>query len=128
MDIILRQKISLLINLARADGHFALEEKRLIVSLATEKGLTLGEIDELIESPDSIQTLGALSKERKREYLIDSIRLMLADGKIQDSEMKFCQNLAVKMTYHQSVVDHILDHWQDDSSRIDLTEFELPSF
>lgn len=128
MDIILRQKISLLINLARADGHFAEEEKELIFNIALSNGLTEQEVNELIEIPDNIQSPGALSRERKKEYLLDSIRLMMADGQIKESELRFCRNLAVKLTYHQDVVDHLVKKWSKKISSIDLREFQLPSF
>ena len=97
MNIILRQKISLLINLAKADGEFAEEERSLITELATSKGLSEEEISELMQRPDDIQSLGALSRTRKKEYLLDAIRLMLADGKIEETERNFCQNIAVKL-------------------------------
>ena len=128
MDIILRQKLSLLINLARADGHFALEEKELITQIALSKGLSKNEIDELIERPDSIESLGALSRTRKKEYLIDSIKLMLADGKIEESERNFCRNISVKLRYHKDVVDFLINHWSSDIEGIDLSEFELADF
>lgn len=128
MDIILRQKISLLINLAKADGYFAEEERELITELARSKGLSDYEINELINKPDSIHSLGALSKQRKREYLIDSIKLMLADGKIMESEKNFCRNIAVKMLYHKDVVDFLLDNWSSNIDYLDLSDFELASF
>lgn len=128
MDVILRQKLSLLINLARIDGHFATEEKELIENIAHENGLGRREIKELINSPDSIQSLGALSSRRKKEYLIDSIGLMLADGKIEKSEMNFCKNLANKLRFNNLVVDHIVNKWSTKVSDIDLTKFQLPGF
>ena len=128
MDIILRQKISLLINLARADGDFASEEKQLITDLASAKGLSREEVQELIDNPDSIESLGALSRNSKKEYLIDSIRLMLADGRIMESERNFCRNIAVKLKYHNDVVDFLINNWSSSVERIDLSEFELSGF
>jgi ABC-type maltose transport system permease subunit len=55
MNIILRQKISLLINLARADGDFAQEERQLITELATSNGLSKQEI-QVIQVMISAQT------------------------------------------------------------------------
>ena len=128
MNIILRQKISLLINLARADGEFAEEERQLITELATSKGLSKQEITELINQPDDIQSLGALSRQSKREYLIDSIKLMLADGRIEESEKNFCRNVALKLTYHKDVVDFLINNWSSKVDEIDLSEFQLSSF
>jgi len=128
MDIILRQKLSLLINLANADGNFASEERDLIARLAYSKGLTKNEINDLIDRPDKIESLGALSRARKKEYLIDSIKLMLADGKIEESERNFCRNIAVKLRYDQNIVDFLIQHWSSDVENIDLAEFELSNF
>jgi len=128
MDIILRQKLSLLINLARVDGHFAPEEKELIKELASAKGLEKEEIQELLNSPDTIESLGALSRTRKKEYLIDSIRLMLADGKIEESERNFCKSLATKLMFDHKVVDHIVNKWSGNMSEMDLSKFQLSGF
>jgi uncharacterized tellurite resistance protein B-like protein len=128
MDIIVRQKLSLLINLARADGHFAPEEKDLITQIGLSKGLSKNEISGLIERPDKIESLGALSRSRKKEYLIDSIKLMLADGKIEESERNFCRNIAVKLRYDKDIVDFLINNWSSDVESIDLSEFELPNF
>ena len=128
MDIILRQKLSLLIDLAKVDGHFASEERDLITQLAYSKGLTKKEIEDLIERPDKIESLGALSKARKKEYLVDSIRLMLADGKIEDTERNFCRNIAVKLRYQENIVDFLINHWSSDVESLDLEDFELANF
>ena len=128
MDIILRQKISLLVNLAKADGHFATEEKDLIKELALGKGLTKAEFNEILDKPDKIESLGALSRSRKKEYLLDSVRLMLADGRIQETERNFCKNVAVKLTYHKDVVDFLINNWSSNVEGLDLTEYQLPSF
>ena len=128
MDVILRQKISLLINLARVDGDFASEEEELIKEIALAKGLAKNEIQELINSPDSIESLGALSRSRKKEYLIDSIRLMLADGKIEESERNFCKSLASKLRFNNNVVDHLIDKWSPNMLDMDLSEFQLSGF
>ena len=128
MNIILRQKISLLINLARIDGDFAEEEKQLIIQLASSKGLSKQEIQDLFDRPDNIESLGALSRETKKEYLLDSIKLMLADGRIEETERNFCQNVALKLTYHKDVVDFLINNWSSKDEQIDLSDFQLSSF
>ena len=55
MDIITRQKLNLLIQLAKADKHFAREEKLLIKSIASKHGFPESELNKLFNVPETIE-------------------------------------------------------------------------
>lgn len=124
MDIITRQKLIILIQLAKADHNFAAEERAFIQDIADRNKFPREELEELLDSTITFESLGALSKERKLEYLVDSLHLIMADGKIEPQEITFCQNIAVKLGYHKDVVTVALDRWPKIQS-VDFSEWEI---
>jgi len=127
MDIITRQKLNLLIQLAKADKHFASEERDMIEDIAHKHGFPKSELQKLLKEPDVIESLGALSAERKSEYLIDCLKLVMADGKIEEQEVIFCQNIALKLGFDKDVVNHVLENW-DTTERFDLAPWKTTRF
>ncbi|MCH7514683.1 MAG: TerB family tellurite resistance protein [Bacteroidetes bacterium] len=124
MDIITRQKLNLLIQLAKADKHFAREEKLLIKSIASKHGFPESELNKLFTVPETIESLGALSTDKKKEYLLDCMALIMADGKIEPREVTFAQNIALKLGFHKDVVNYLLDNW-DKADQFDLTPWKV---
>ncbi len=124
MDIVTRQKLIVLIQLAKADHNFAPEEREFINNVAEKHDFSKAELEVLLESNESIETLGALSNVKKKEYLIDSFGLIMADGVIKPQEIIFCQNIAVKLGYHKDIVPAVLNNWESLNS-IDFSTWKL---
>jgi len=116
MDIVTRQQLNVLIQLAKVDKDFAKVEERLIHQIAEKYGFSEKEVQKMINEPEPIGTFGALSDFKKFEYLYNLVQLMLADHKIHPSETIFCQSLAIKMGYQKDVIDGMLEHMNTDSS------------
>jgi len=124
MDIVTRQKLIVLIQLAKSDHNFAPEERKFINDVAEKHDFPKAELELLLESNESIESLGALSNSKKKEYLIDSFGLIMADGVIEPQEILFCQNIAVKLGYHKDIVPEVLDNWKSVHS-IDFSTWKL---
>ena len=107
MDIVTRQQLNVLIQLAKVDKHFAKVEERFIHQIAETYGFEKKEVEKIINDPEPIGSFGALSDQRKFEYLYNLILLMLADKVIHPSETIFCQSMAIKMGYRKEVVDEM---------------------
>lgn len=108
MDIVTKKKLNILIQLAMADHDFAAVERELIYRIARERNYPLTDVEELIRNPEPIGTLGALSESQKKDYLLSSIELVLADHRVVDSEILFSQHIAIKLGYRKGVVDHLV--------------------
>ena len=108
MDIVTKKKLNILIQLAKADKEFAAVERDLIYKMAQDRNYPLKDVDELIDNPEPIGTLGALSERQKADYLLSSIELMLADHRVLESEVRFSQQIAIKLGYAKGVVDHLV--------------------
>ena len=109
MDIVTRQQLNMLINLALADKEFVPKEKKLIFKIAKEKGFARRMVTELIEHTEPVGTFGALTPEQKFEYLYNAICLVKVDNKVPESEMMFCQDIAIRLGYNKHVVNILLD-------------------
>lgn len=124
MDIITRQKLIVLIQLAKADNEFVREERVFIREIADRHNFPKDELEKLMQTENPIESLGALSSSKKEEYLIDSFHLIMADGKIEPQEVTFCQNIAVKLGYHKDIVMKVLNNWTTMSS-IDFSAWKV---
>ena len=105
MDIVTKKKLNILIQLAKADHDFAAVERDLIFQIARENNYPDDQVSLLIDNPEPIGTLGALSDKQKEEYLLSSVELVMADHRVMESEILFTQHIAIKLGYFKNVVD-----------------------
>ena len=110
MNPLIKKKLSILIHLADIDGEFAKVEKSYIEEVAEKNGVTKLELADLINSPDPIGGLGALSYQKAIEYMCDSLSLMAVDHKIQPSEVLLCEDIGLRLGFKKHGIDKIIDH------------------
>ena len=110
MDIVTKKQLNILIQLAEADKHFATVEREMIFKIAEEHQFSQAAVNELIRNPEPIDSLGALSPEKKFEYLMACVLLMFADSKIFESELTFCKSIALKLGFKKNVVDFLVEN------------------
>jgi uncharacterized tellurite resistance protein B-like protein len=110
MDIITKKKLNILIQLAEADKHFARAEREMILKIAQDRKFPEEEVNQLIRSPEPIDTLGALSNDQKFNYLKDCIDLIFADQKVFESEVIFTKSIAIKLGFKKNVVDFLIEN------------------
>lgn len=114
MNPVLQKKLSILIRLASVDGDFAKIEKSFILNVCSENGVSNQECEKLIDNPDPIGTLGALSYERVVEYMTECISLMLIDGKIMHSEVLLCEDIGLKLGFQKTSIDKVIEEVRGD--------------
>jgi len=107
MDIILRMQLNILIHLAQVDGVITEPELSLLKQIARQHGISDAQLQDMINYPKPIESLGALSNDLKFEYLYSIVQLMNIDGDIDEREIHFCQNLAVRLGYYKEVIDEL---------------------
>lgn len=83
------------------------KEKRMIYMVGTANGVSKEEIDKMIESPEPMGPLRALSDDQKFEYIYQLIQLMKTDGQVFRSEISFCEDIAEKLGYDKRVVGEL---------------------
>ncbi|MCG8378928.1 MAG: TerB family tellurite resistance protein [Proteobacteria bacterium] len=128
MDIINHERLTILIQLAKADGKVSPPEKKFIYSIGDRKGFSKARIDDMFANTDSIGSLGALSLQTIKEYLHEMMFLMISDGIIHESEVLFCQQIGIKLGYQKSSVDRVIRQIQQGKSEEEVRDFieDLP--
>ena len=116
MDVILKMQLNVLIHLAMIDGKITPEEKAVLEGIASNHGVPQNELEEMIRYPKPIESLGALSNDLKFEYLFSIVHLMNVDDEVDNREIHFCQNLALRLGYYKEVVDELWTELLEDKS------------
>ena len=111
MDIVTKKQLNILIQLAEADKHFAKIERDMIFKIAKDRNFSEDEVNQLIRNPEPIDTLGALSKDQKFEYLFACINMIHVDNKLFESELIFCRSIAIKLGFKKIVIDFVVDNF-----------------
>jgi hypothetical protein len=107
MDVVTREQLNVLIQLGRIDREFCKAEREFLRSIANRYQFPMQELKKLYRHPKPIGSLGALSLERRFEYMINCIEMMMIDGRVRKSEILFCQQLAVELGFKKDVVDYL---------------------
>jgi len=111
-----KAELNILINLAASDSNIGEREAKLIHMVGTANGMTREEVQSLIENPQPITQLGAMTSDEKFEHLYYLIQMMKMDGQVFKSEILFCEQIAEKLGYKKSVVGELSAHIYSDPS------------
>ncbi|MBX2969509.1 MAG: TerB family tellurite resistance protein [Cyclobacteriaceae bacterium] len=111
-----KAELNVLINLAASDSRIEEKESKLIHMIGKANGLTAEEIQEMINKPQAISDLNAMTNDEKFEHLYYLIQMMKMDGQVFRSEIIFCETVAEKLGYKKSVVGELSQHIYSDPS------------
>lgn len=103
----IKKQLKMLIQLAVSDSMIAEKEKRMIYMVGTANGVSRDEVNKMIENPEPMEPLGALSDDQKFEYIYQLIQLMKIDGQVFRTEISFCEDIAEKLGYKKGVVGEL---------------------
>lgn len=101
-----------LIRLALIDHDFSVPERQQIMAVAKANKIPEEEVNNLIEkhlnSKDEIALeIPSLSSEERFEYLYNIVQLMKIDSEIFLSEIRFCEDMAIKLGYNKKVISEL---------------------
>lgn len=111
-----KQQISLLVHLSKVDKNFADAERDIIMAAGARLGLSTSEIENLIEAPLEVLHLKNLPTEEKFECLYMIIHMMKADKKIFQSEIQFCERIAMRLGYKPGVIGDLSAYIYSDAA------------
>ncbi|MBV6646927.1 MAG: TerB family tellurite resistance protein [Cyclobacteriaceae bacterium] len=100
----IKAQLSVLIQLAQADGDFDGQERMHILMLGKANGLTEEDVNDLVENPRPFPDLSTLSDDEKFDYLYNIVQLMKIDSQVYLSEIKYCEDLAEKLGFKRKVI------------------------
>lgn len=109
MENNIKNHLKALIQLSIIDRDFGQPEKSYVYTIGKANRVPETEIDELVnevlnsKENSDVNFDGLLSEERF-DYLYDIIQLMKIDGEVFLTEIKYCEEVAVKLGYETKVV------------------------
>lgn len=113
MNPLVKKKLSILVRLADIDGDFAKIEKTFIEDIASKNEVTNKELSNILDNPEPIGSLGALSYDKSVEYLCDCLSLIAVDNKILPSEVILCEDIGLRLGFQKTGIDQIIDLLKD---------------
>ena len=103
-----KSHIKNLLEVAIADGKLDESELELVISIAGKFDITKGEVMEIKENPLEIKFNPPSSYSAKIKLMEDLVKIMMADKSIDESEVKICKELALKLKIAPVIVDDII--------------------
>jgi len=100
----IKSQLSMLIGLANVDNDFDHEEKDMVYMVGKANGVPEEEINDLIESPEPLPHFSSMSDDERFEYLFNVVQLMKIDKEVFLSEVKYCEEVAVKLGFKSAVI------------------------
>lgn len=94
----------MLIGLANIDNDFADDEKDMIYMVGKANGVAESEIEDLLKNPVPLPDLNTMMDDEKFEYLFNVVQLMKIDKEVFLSEVKYCEDVAVKLGFKKAVI------------------------
>lgn len=97
-----------LVHVAMADGRIEESELELLHRMGKNKGLTDVEMDDLMKSSTKSSYSPPYEFARRFGQMYDIIKMVLADGKIDDNEMLLARWLALKSGFAEPQITDLL--------------------
>lgn len=119
----IKSQLSMLISLANVDNDYADDEKDMIHMIGKANGVSKEEVDGLLNAPEPLPPIGTITDDDKFEYLYNIVQLMKIDKEIFLGEVKFCEDVAVKLGFKKAVIAELSSKIYSDptiTSNVDL--------
>ncbi len=99
-------QLKALLELARIDNVFDHRERNMVYQVGLAHGMKRKQIDRIIKNGEGLapEALEDLTDEEKFEMLYNIVQLMKIDGRIFNSEILYCQEIAEKLGYKRAVI------------------------
>ena len=103
----IKSQLSVLVHLSKVDKHIAAPEIKMIHYIGERNGISFEEIEAIIDNPGDMPSISNLDPEMKFDYLFNIVQLMKVDGKVFQSEIDFCEKVAMKLGYKPGVISDL---------------------
>ena len=101
-------QLKLLVNLALIDNVVAEKEKKYITNIGLANGLSVQDVEYLINQKHEVIVPSGLADDRKFDYLFSLVQLMKIDERLYKEEIKYCSQVAAKLGYQQEVMFELM--------------------
>lgn len=101
-------QLKLLVNLARADGEIAEEEKKYLFNIGIANNVDKKEVEKMLQFDQSENLPENISEEERFNLLFKLVQLMKTDGKIYKEEIRYCSKIASRLGYREEVIFELM--------------------
>lgn len=122
-----KEHFSHLIQMALADGEIQPEEMEMLHRVGSRMGLTAPEVDDLLEASKKSAYIPPYELSKRFAQLYDVVKMVFADGKIDNNEMRMATGIALKSGFTESEIPALLallingvKNGEDDDDLFDL--------
>jgi hypothetical protein len=109
----LKIRISILSQLANADGHFDIRELAFIYNVCLRNQATVDSIGDIICQPDPVISLDDLTAGDRASYLTDVLLLMMIDGKVLPKEIQFSLEIGRRLGFDSDALHSFIMELRD---------------
>lgn len=88
-----------MVLIAKADGVITEDERNLLHKMGHSLSLSEEQVAEIIKNPNKLSIVPPVSREERFEQMIELVRMVQVDGKIDDKEMDVLERVAVGIGY-----------------------------
>lgn len=88
-----------MVLIAKADGVITEDERNLLHKMGNSLSLSEEQVAEIIKNPNKLSIVPPVSREERFEQMIELVRVVQVDGKIDDKEMDVLSRVAVGIGY-----------------------------
>ncbi len=103
-----KNHIKNLLALAKADGHLHEEETKLLFKIGDRYGLKERQVQSLIDSKKKFEINIPDNHVDRMSLLYDLVLMVYADGKVDDSEIDFCEEVVDHFGMKKQMVKWLL--------------------
>ena len=88
-----------MVLIAKAYGVITEDERNLLHKMGLSLSLSEEQVAEIIKNPNKLSIVPPVSREERFEQMIELVRMVQVDGKIDDKEMDVLSRVAVGIGY-----------------------------
>jgi uncharacterized tellurite resistance protein B-like protein len=103
-----KEHFSHLIQMALIDGTIDASEMEMLYRFGSKVGLTNPEIDDLLETTKKSAYIPPYEFSKRFAQMYDVVKMVLADGKIDNNEMRLTTSLALKSGFTEQEIPILL--------------------
>lgn len=104
-----KKHLANLLNLAKADGFFHLNEYEFLLVVARKYGISTEYLQKIQKEGNSSPYHLPKDSTERFHYWYDLMNMVLADNVIHQKELEYCQNIVKIFGYQPEVIDITLD-------------------
>jgi uncharacterized tellurite resistance protein B-like protein len=90
--------------LAKADGHVDDREMNFIITIGKKNGVSASEVRKIISGNATHNSDLPHTDSERFDQIFDLVDMMLADGRVDQTELDFCVDMAEKLGFRKNIV------------------------